>query len=86
MKGPATKNPWASPTSTPLNKGATPVLYAGRFDKKFETIGAEVTGVSSIPMNGSPLIGLITWALSELAWTDKNLPVLLEIKRDKNIC
>jgi hypothetical protein len=32
-----------------------------------DTIGADVTGVSSIPMNGSPLMGFITWALSALA-------------------
>jgi len=67
MKGPATKKPCARPTSTPLNKGDTPVLYAGRFDKKFDTIGADVTGVSSIPIKGSPLIGFMTWALSALA-------------------
>jgi len=67
MKGPATKKPCARPTSTPLNNGDTPVLYAGRFDKKLDTIGADVIGVSSIPMNGSPLMGFITWALSALA-------------------
>jgi len=56
--------PCTRPTSTPLNKGETPVLYAGRLLKKFATMGAEVTGVSSIPMKGSPLIGCTTWAFS----------------------
>ena len=38
--------------------------YAGRLDRKFATMGAEVTGVSSMPMKGSPLMGLITCACS----------------------
>ena len=48
MKGPATKKPCARPTSTPLNNGDTPVLYAGRFDKKLDTIGADVTGAENM--------------------------------------
>ena len=77
MKGPVTKNPWVSPISTPLSTGATPVLYAGRFDKKLATIGAEVTGVSIMPMKGSPLIGLTTWFFaSALATTTPLTPAL----------
>jgi hypothetical protein len=38
------------------------VRYAGRLERKLATMGAEVTGVSSIPMKGSPLRGLMTWA------------------------
>ena len=79
MKGPATKKPCARPTSTPLSSGDTPVLYAGRFDKKLETIGADVTGVYSIPMKGTPLMGFMTWALSALARTGLCfLPVFLK--------
>lgn len=63
MNGPVKKKPWASPTSTPRKSGATPVRYAGRFDRKLATSGEEVTGVSSMPMNGSPLIGLIICTL-----------------------
>merc|ERR1712144_107343 len=77
MKGPVTKKPWVSPISTPLSTGATPVLYAGRFDKKLATIGAEVTGVSIMPMKGSPLIGLTTWFFaSALATTTPLTPAL----------
>ena len=44
----------------PRKRGETPVRYAGRFDKKEATNGAEVTGVSSMPMNGSPFKGCTT--------------------------
>ena len=54
---PVTKRPCTRPISTPLNSGDTPVRYAGKLLKKLATTGAEVTGVSSMPMNGSPLIG-----------------------------
>ena len=62
MKGPVRKKPCARPTSTPRVSGETPVRYAGRLERKLATMGAEVTGVSSIPMKGSPLRGLMTWA------------------------
>ena len=42
------KKPCARPISTPRSSGDTPVRYAGRFDRYPATIGAEVTGVSSI--------------------------------------
>ena len=58
INGPVKKKPCASPTSTPRKRGATPVRYAGRFERKLATSGEEVTGVSSIPIKGSPLIGL----------------------------
>ena len=69
IKGPVKKNPWVRPISTPLSVGETPVRYAGRLLKKFATIGAEVTGVSIIPMKGSPLIGLTTWFFGSAALT-----------------
>ena len=46
------------------------VLYAGRLDRKLATMGAEVTGVSSIAMYGSPLMGLMT----ELTGSDPTAP------------
>lgn len=54
------RTPWARPTSTPRSNGDTPVLYAGRLDRKPATRGEEVTGVSSMPMKGSPLMGWTT--------------------------
>jgi hypothetical protein len=41
------------------------VRYAGRFDKKVATAGEEVTGVSSMPTNGSPLRGWMTCAYNQ---------------------
>lgn len=61
---PVNKSPCTRPTSTPLSRGDTPVRYAGKLLKKLATMGAEVTGVSSMPMNGSPLIGWTTCAFS----------------------
>lgn len=61
------RSPWARPTSTPRSSGETPVLYAGRLDRNPATRGEDVTGVSSMPMKGSPLIGWTTcqqWGLS----------------------
>ena len=69
MKGPVRKKPCARPTSTPRVSGETPVRYAGRLERKLATTGADVTGVSSMPMNGSPLMGLITCAFSAAART-----------------
>ena len=60
MKGPVKRSPWAKPTSFPLSRGETAVLYAGSLDRNPDTSGEDVTGVSSIPMNGSPLIGCTT--------------------------
>lgn len=54
---PVNNSPCTRPTSTPLSKGDTPVRYAGKLLRKLATMGAEVTGVSSMPMNGSPLMG-----------------------------
>lgn len=65
MKGPGSRKPCARPTSTPRSRGATPVRYAGRLLRKFTTSGLEVTGVSSIPTNGSPFTGWMAWACTK---------------------
>ncbi|KAK9132546.1 hypothetical protein Scep_012074 [Stephania cephalantha] len=59
--GPTSRYLRANPTSIPLKRGLTEVLYAGKFERYQAIRGLEVIGVSKLPMNGSPLIGWITW-------------------------
>ena len=42
---PVTRRPCTRPISTPLRRGDTPILYAGRLDRNPATRGDEVTGV-----------------------------------------
>lgn len=55
--GPTRRKPWARPTSIPLRSGLTAVRYAGRLERYHAINGLDVTGVSRLPMKGSPLIG-----------------------------
>ena len=54
------RKPWARPISVPRSSGETWVRYAGRLDRKPATSGDDVTGVSNMPMNGSPFTGSTT--------------------------
>lgn len=42
---PVTRRPCTRPISTPLRRGFTPILYAGRLERNPATMGDEVTGV-----------------------------------------